>query len=352
MTRMTQQQSARIRTAGTQLTTGLATLIDAAREVGPEARLLILDQLWTRNEDGGALQAAADLLAAVAAGMGPAEDASRAYLEDALTHLADTVCGDHIERAQILLAATVAAEQPPTETQSVPSALRDWSTPWAQYSPLDITPAELTPDALAAEVPGWAEAAATPAEVTNWDVRQDIALVPFALDSRGWPLNPAGRTGKCGRNLGKWGENAAADPIVIAGTGDQARVLLITRDDIGVLAIPGGMVDPGETATRALLRELREETTVDLRGQYPVILGTGLVDDWRNSDNAWVSSTVALYQLPATVHAVGQDDALDAGWYPASSMAALEAAVTEAGRVLYAAHRPLLEKAFAHLAQH
>lgn len=111
--------------------------------------------------------------------------------------------------------------------------------------------------------------------------------MPFQLDAQGWPLHPQGRTGRTGRNLGKWGENAAADPVVVAGTGRDRRLLLITRDDILEEATPGGMVDPGETAPQALVRELREETGVDLADHRPVILGKGIVDDWRNTDRAW-----------------------------------------------------------------
>lgn len=237
------------------------------------------------------------------------------------------------------------------ETMTVPAALRDWSVSWPTYAPVDVTPPELLPAALAEEVPGWAEAAATPADVRDWPERQAAALVRFEVDERGWPLHPQGRTGRTGRNLGRWGENAAADPIVVAGSGDGRRVLLITRDDIGVEAIPGGMVDPGETAPAALVRELREETGVDLAGHEPVILGRDLVDDWRASDHAWVASTSALYLLPATVTAVAADDALDATWYPFGSLDALEDAVTAAGRTLYAAHRPLLQRALDHLAK-
>ncbi|MFI8390564.1 NUDIX domain-containing protein [Streptomyces sp. NPDC085540] len=47
------------------------------------------------------------------------------------------------------------------------------------------------------------------------------------------------------------------------------------------------MVDPGETAPAALVRELREETGVDLAGHQPVILGRNLVDDWRTTRVAW-----------------------------------------------------------------
>ncbi|MFH8361396.1 NUDIX domain-containing protein [Streptomyces anulatus] len=234
---------------------------------------------------------------------------------------------------------------------SVPADRRCWSVAWPGYKPVDITPPELRPAALAQHVPGWAEGHVTPDRVTDWAQRRSSALVPFRLDAHGRPLHPNGRTGRTGRNLGSWGENQAADPIVVAGTGERRRVLLITRSDIGVEAIPGGMVDPGETAPAALVRELREETGVDLTDHRPTILGRQVVGDWRTTDHAWVASTSALYQLPTTVTAVAADDADDANWFLFGDMAQLEAAITAAGRTLYTAHRPLLKRALEHLNQ-
>ncbi|MGW3563552.1 NUDIX domain-containing protein [Streptomyces sp. NPDC000941] len=231
---------------------------------------------------------------------------------------------------------------------TVPEDRRCWSVSWPGYAPVDITPLELRPLALTQHVPDWVvDGDATPDLVRDWEQRQADALVPFEFDGRGWPLHPHGRTGRTGRNLGKWAENQAADPIVVAG----GWVLLITRDDVEEEAIPGGMVNQGETVPAALVREGGEETGVDLADQQPVILGRQVVDDWRNTDHAWVASTIALYQLPERVTATAGDDAADAGWWPFGSLDELETALAAAGRTLYAAHRPLLQRALEYLNQ-
>lgn len=74
------------------------------------------------------------------------------------------------------------------------------------------------------------------------------------------PRNPVGRTGLTGRGLlGKWGPNAAADPIVTRFAGEKLQMVAILRADVQQWAIPGGMVDYGERAHAAAGREFSEE---------------------------------------------------------------------------------------------
>ena len=88
----------------------------------------------------------------------------------------------------------------------------------------------------------------------------------------GLPRNPVGRTGVTGRGLlGRWGPNHAADPIVTrwkrSPTGEKMvreekgvlEFVGIKRKDSGEWAIPGGMVDAGDTVSATLKKEFGEE---------------------------------------------------------------------------------------------
>ncbi|KAL4715951.1 hypothetical protein ACJJTC_013251 [Scirpophaga incertulas] len=162
------------------------------------------------------------------------------------------------------------------------------------------------------------------------------------------PQNPIGRTGICGRGvLGRWGPNHAADPVVTRWKRLDGKMVLdpnkkpilqfvaIKRGDSGEWALPGGMVDPGELDTVTAVREFREEAlnslakTEEETAQWTEKLNTffstgevvykGYVDDWRNTDNAWLE-TVAYNFHDETGTIVGSmnlqagDDAVGVCW--------------------------------------
>lgn len=166
----------------------------------------------------------------------------------------------------------------------------------------------------------------------------------------GYPLNPVGRTGIVGRGLlGRWGPNHAADPIVTRwkrnGTGAVEvdrhtgkcvlQFVAIQRRDSGEWAIPGGMIDPGETVSNTLMREFMEEALnflekndterEDLQSSITEFftkgdeIYEGYVDDPRNTDNAWME-TVAINFHDEDSSVVGKlalqagDDARNVRW--------------------------------------
>jgi ADP-ribose pyrophosphatase YjhB (NUDIX family) len=90
----------------------------------------------------------------------------------------------------------------------------------------------------------------------------------------------------------------------------------------GLWSIPGGRVEPGETDDQAVMREVREETGLDvtcgrLLGtvERPGVAGTIFV----------IRDYEAFLAAGTTGSPVAGDDAADAGWLPPGDVAALEA---------------------------
>lgn len=138
---------------------------------------------------------------------------------------------------------------------------------------------------------------------------------PIEFDINDRPLNPIGRTGLKGRGfLGNWGPNHAADPVVcrINPTTGLLQFVLILRTDLNEWALPGGMVEAGQTIADTRTREFAEEALghdIDenkiLEKQQELkkmfdnfepddILYQGVVDDPRNTDNSWMETTAIL----------------------------------------------------------
>jgi ADP-ribose pyrophosphatase YjhB (NUDIX family) len=221
---------------------------------------------------------------------------------------------------------------------TLPSYQRPWSVPVDDYNPPDVTLPELA---------DWTGIDPDDPTGLDWPARQAAAIVPFDVDD-GHPRHPGGRTGRCGRQLERWGENPAADPVVVATVDGTRWVLLIQRSDTRQWAIPGGMVEPGETPTEAAARELWEEAGVHVADLVPQIAARCLAGDPRDTDDAWIATTVALYRLDHRPEPLAGDDATAARWFRFDSVEHLDAEVREAtGCGLYQPHPPLLQLCLA-----
>lgn len=200
------------------------------------------------------------------------------------------------------------------ERGEVPEKLVSWEREFPGYRPVRFTHR----DVLAG--PRWADP-------------EDFSLVRRKLQSyegaiqfdpeTGWPRNPRGRTGIQGRGLlGKWGPNFACDPIITRLNPDthEVEMLAIQRTDSGEWAIPGGMVEEGETVSDTLKRELFEETGVVLDMSSAPELYRGYVPDPRNTDNAWIETIVKHKVLSSeearTLNLHAGSDAKAVVWLP------------------------------------
>eukprot|EP00043_Microstomoeca_roanoka_P030244 m.25488 g.25488 ORF g.25488 m.25488 type:complete len:312 (+) comp9865_c0_seq2:205-1140(+) len=202
----------------------------------------------------------------------------------------------------------------------VPDDKVSWEVEFPEYDP-----PEYTADVVAAN-PEWADKEEDLKEIKfNTDGRESY-ITKYHVDAEtNMPRNPMGRTGLRGRGLlGRFGPNFAADPIVTRWKRDQNDVILkdakgrnllelvcIRRKDTGNWAIPGGMVDHGESVTATLKREFGEEAlnsvsmldedrmqvaeAIDERFHNGIKIYEGYCDDPRNTDNAWIETTVVVF---------------------------------------------------------
>lgn len=182
----------------------------------------------------------------------------------------------------------------------------------------------------------------------DWTERQARAVIPFNVVN-GRPINPSHDPSlKPGRgDLWHWGEAVCSDAVVFTSVAGERRLLLIERGDGHGWAVPGGGLDEGESAEAGCVRELMEETgLVCSIGEIETMLHPRVVPDPRAGQHAWmvtIPGVIYLYSgWPFDV--AGQDDAIDAAWFPANSYAELVDAVAARGGCIFAAHVELLQE--------
>ncbi|GGQ44069.1 NUDIX domain-containing protein [Couchioplanes azureus] len=209
------------------------------------------------------------------------------------------------------------------------------------------------PDVLTVGVrDGWADPETDPTRL-DWTTRQAAAAIAFeVVDGR--PVNPCENTGiRHGRNeLGHWGEALAADAMVTATDSAGGRwLLMVERVDGHGWALPGGFVEPGETPVDAAVRELAEETGLEVPAERWRTSAPRYVPDPRASDEAWMVTVLSRTDLgtyPEPIdfpHVRGADDAACAAWLPAHDYRTLVHCLTSFGAEVFPAHREMLAAA-------
>jgi 8-oxo-dGTP pyrophosphatase MutT (NUDIX family) len=105
----------------------------------------------------------------------------------------------------------------------------------------------------------------------------------------------------------------------------ETRVLLTRREDNGRWCLPGGAMDPGESAMEAAVRELREETGLDTR----VVRLIGVYSDPHHIMEYADGNRVHVLALQFEMEIVGgelglSDETLDAGFFTRDEMRGMD----------------------------
>jgi 8-oxo-dGTP diphosphatase len=110
--------------------------------------------------------------------------------------------------------------------------------------------------------------------------------------------------------------------IVIVGTSavirnERGEILLQHRSDNGLWGIPGGVLDPGEDPAAGIIREVWEETGLDVVPErlIGVYGGPDHIEIFPNGDTAAVTSICFACCVRGGALKVDDDESLDLRWF-------------------------------------
>lgn len=95
----------------------------------------------------------------------------------------------------------------------------------------------------------------------------------------------------------------------------QDRVLLGRRRDNGLWSVVSGILDPGEQPAHGVVREVREETAIEVRVLALASVFSGTVVEHPNGDRAQYLSLTFLCEPLSGTARVADDESLEVGWF-------------------------------------
>ncbi|MGD1469066.1 NUDIX domain-containing protein [Vibrio harveyi] len=123
----------------------------------------------------------------------------------------------------------------------------------------------------------------------------------------------------------KIGNQVLMIPGVAAVILNESNQLLLQKKSDGSWSLPAGMIEPGESPSQAVIREVREETglAVEVERVLGVFGGEGFGFAYPNGDQ--VEYTVVLLKCQQTGHFVEQldDETSELAWFSRSDMPTL-----------------------------
>ena len=120
-----------------------------------------------------------------------------------------------------------------------------------------------------------------------------------------------------------------ANSVVVATsayvTDDHERILLVRRADNGLWALPGGGMEPGETVTGCAVREVKEETGLDIQvtGLVGIFSNPSHVVAYQNGEVRQAFS-ICLRARPTNGAIRTSDESPDVAWVRRDELADLD----------------------------
>jgi 8-oxo-dGTP pyrophosphatase MutT (NUDIX family) len=115
------------------------------------------------------------------------------------------------------------------------------------------------------------------------------------------------------------------DPLPLPGViavvlDDHDRVLLVRRSDTGDWALTTGCLDPGEQPAAGAIREVHEETGIDVTVERLLSAEALDLSVAPNGDQIyWLAIGLLCRAVTADAH-VNDDESIDVGWFEPSAV--------------------------------